>query len=139
MKIEAGRYYRTRDGRKVGPTEVNYGTNSSWHPWRFGADVNDTCHDSGSWHRFDGEECDEDLIAEWTDPAPEAAKVGLPDTMVFMDTFGDEVDVQSDENRVQLTARQGDTEANMMFSPERARALAAALVAYADQAEGGAA
>lgn len=62
MKLEVGKFYKTRDGRKVGP--ISY-------KWR-----------GGEWHKFEGplfsygenggvystgEESPNDLIAEWTD------------------------------------------------------------------------
>jgi len=62
MQIEAGKYYRTRDGRKVGPMVLN--------------DPNTLfCFDDGSntgW-KSDGGcgfsiERDQDLIAEWSEP-----------------------------------------------------------------------
>jgi hypothetical protein len=59
VQIEVGKYYRTRDGRMVGPME--WDTHEKW-PW----DVNGTAQ------LWDNEgKCDEgsnfDLIAEWTD------------------------------------------------------------------------
>lgn len=61
LKIEEGKYYKTRDGRKVGPAKW------SWGKFEF----------DGSWsmcHEPDGTYCgrkeserDLDLIAEWTD------------------------------------------------------------------------
>jgi hypothetical protein len=75
MKIEPGKFYRTRDGRKVGPISP---TNSSG-PYKFRGRVDDGSSlftEDGLWFtgQYDGRL---DLIAEWTDPAPEPAKVGL--------------------------------------------------------------
>lgn len=52
MQIEAGKYYRTRDGRKVGPIRPWEGV---LHEWAVGDGSNLEGFDSG------------DLIAEWTD------------------------------------------------------------------------
>lgn len=63
IKIEAGKYYRTRDGRKVGPIEQN--GFAELHIWR------EKLGDGNSW-RYDGghnSEPSQDLIAEWTDEA----------------------------------------------------------------------
>lgn len=65
LKIEAGRYYRTRDGRKV-LVEVNTLPDTTKWPWR---------HDGGNggYHGVSaaGKSCigsdSDDLIAEWTD------------------------------------------------------------------------
>jgi len=61
MKIEAGKYYRTRDGRKVGP--MKYEDHSDNQPWTDGARY--YCHD-GNWLP-EGHPSSNDLIAEWTD------------------------------------------------------------------------
>ena len=61
LKIEAGRYNRTRDGRKVGPMERD-----DWgdgQPWTDGERW--YCED-GQWAR--SEINDNDLIAEWQEP-----------------------------------------------------------------------
>jgi hypothetical protein len=61
MKIEAGKYYKTRDGRKVGPM-VHWKPDGQW-PWSdhktSGSDI---------W-KDDGGACDKanTLVAEWTD------------------------------------------------------------------------
>lgn len=62
LRIEVGRFYKTRDGRKVGPMEErreSYGTEYVWH------------HDRGRRiYKADGTNYDpgaNDLIAEWVD------------------------------------------------------------------------
>ncbi|WP_435657240.1 ribosomal protein L7/L12 [Brucella pituitosa] len=64
FKIEAGKYYRTRDGRKVGPVR------SEGLYW--GApEVNDSYYDDGrQWRAY---ESHHDLIAEWVDEPVKAA------------------------------------------------------------------
>ena len=73
MKIEAGKFYRTRDGRKVGP--ILYGQphdpevdGDQPPPWPF--------RSGDHWYKIDGFSCPgslsdhtdkDDLIAEWTD------------------------------------------------------------------------
>lgn len=67
MKIEAGKYYRTRDGRKVGPM-VSGPRHSVW-PWRIiSDDCRDAWNDEGSWTGDASCEHDEDLISEWLTP-----------------------------------------------------------------------
>lgn len=69
MKIEAGKYYRTRDGRKVGPMRAFCGKDFDIDDERnpHGDEVND------SWWRASGkrgayyEDSNLDLIAEWTE------------------------------------------------------------------------
>ena len=60
LKLEVGKFYRTRDGRKIGPMRNDKGIVN--HPW----------DDEVSWHFYsdDGradDGPDYDLIAEWTD------------------------------------------------------------------------
>ena len=63
LTIEPGKYYRTRDGRKVGPMrEVGYKSK-----WPYEDDDCFTYALDGSFSAFDGEAHDRDLIAEWTD------------------------------------------------------------------------
>lgn len=128
MQIEEGKFYRTRDGQKEGPIQRASPNNANGgFPWKNG---------KGLWFSDDGlaEAGDDgarrpgsDLIAEWTD-APEPAKAGLPDTMKFVDVSKDAIEVCVAYGKV-VVGRHA-------FTPERARALAAALMAYADQAEG---
>lgn len=60
LKIESGKFYRTRDGRKVGPMESdNWGDGYPWtdgERWYSG---------NGAW--IESEESEHDLIAEWHD------------------------------------------------------------------------
>lgn len=82
MKIEAGKYYRTRDGRKVGPMIHNRG-NQVW-PWVDDEDDPDGC--GNAWDP-NGLGCfctpaankrpGLDLIAEWTD-APDLTAINVP-------------------------------------------------------------
>lgn len=70
MKIEAGKYYRTRDGRKVGPmimwdSEVD-------HKWQIGCGECTTIYTpNGDIWNDRGVHCEviavAELIAEWTD------------------------------------------------------------------------
>ena len=75
MKIEAGRYYRTRDGQKVGPIE--HSRESGTFVWR---EKRKTC---GRWNDdgldgFDtGPVNPEDLIAEWRDE-PDLTAITTP-------------------------------------------------------------
>jgi hypothetical protein len=58
--IQAGRFYRTRDGRKVGPAEVS---GDYEYPWRASGEL---YLDNGRWLNDDIED-DNDIIAEWAD------------------------------------------------------------------------
>ncbi len=75
LTIEAGKFYKTRDGRKVGPIVVAQGAGKPW-PWK---------ESSGTYYyKEDGHSCpgyahghkdEDDLIAEWVDePAAPLAK-----------------------------------------------------------------
>lgn len=80
LKIQSGRFYRTRDGRKVGPIIANRG-NEYW-PWVDSS--GDPKKKTGKAWDKQGKGCDAvpqavfnpdlDLIAEWTDE-PEAAPI----------------------------------------------------------------
>ena len=68
MKIEAGKYYKTRDGRKVGPMK-------SWSlgVWHFNSQ--DSPQSEGLWlddgtAKYPGAEDSPDLISEWKDESP---------------------------------------------------------------------
>ena len=69
LTIETGKYYRTRDGRKVGPMVGGRDKKRTGYPWTDKGENHD-----GRWADCgeDGESClmgptDGDLIAEWTD------------------------------------------------------------------------
>jgi hypothetical protein len=68
MKIEVGKFYRTRDGRKVGPV-VMWSESNVWHPFEVTYEPDDYDLRDGLWST-EGE-CDEgsqaDLIAECQD------------------------------------------------------------------------
>ena len=59
MQIEAGKYYRTRDGRKAGP--MSYKPLEGFDPWEDEI-LGDLWSDSGK-----SDTVENDLIAEWTD------------------------------------------------------------------------
>jgi len=69
LKIEAGKFYKTRDGRKVGPIVVAQGRGKPW-PWRsrYGLNIyyfkedGFSCPGSAHLHRDA-----DDIIAEWID------------------------------------------------------------------------
>jgi len=69
IKIEAGKYYMTRDGQKVGPMELSkYGEYLSTHPWVSGSGM--TYMDNGKYDPIGSKDGADDIIAEWTDEAP---------------------------------------------------------------------
>jgi len=82
LKIEAGKYYRTRDGRKVGPIEA----------WRFGGWHSDRAEhplNGGVWlddgtAKYAGAKDSPDLIAEWVDEPVKAAAPGAQPAIVAL-------------------------------------------------------
>lgn len=69
MKLEIGRYYRTRDGRKVGPIYVHLWTGHCTSNY-----IDDIMQECRYFYLIDGRNIsdmggfrEEDLIAEWTD------------------------------------------------------------------------
>lgn len=70
LTIEACKYYRTRDGRKVGPMEENQMPNDPW-PWKSTADGQFVAFDKDGKavgeYLVDGMKPNLDLIAEWTE------------------------------------------------------------------------
>lgn len=69
MKIEVGKTYRTRDGRKVRIYAVDGDS---------GRPIHGATYSHGEWYaacwtndgRFYANECAEDIIGEWTEPRP---------------------------------------------------------------------
>ena len=131
MNIEDGKYYRTRDGRKVGPMVA-------WSDY-FCADLGTVKErlwwpDGRRGSRAVPNDPNLDLIAEWSDPEP--AKGGLPWVCVglsFIDELGtdDIATIEGTKDGVSIDLGQRIA----TFTPANARALAIALTAYADQAE----
>lgn len=71
MKIEEGKYYRTRDGRKVGPMVYEHRIS---HPWA------EAGSESVYIWREDGTSIfDPDIIAEWTDETEPTPWKDMPD------------------------------------------------------------
>jgi hypothetical protein len=70
MEIEAGKYYRTRVGQKVGPARKNRNGNCTY-PW--------SVPHNGGFHAYTskGKSCllggDDDIVAEWVDEKDDAA------------------------------------------------------------------
>ncbi len=77
LKIEAGQYYRTRDGRKVGPMEAwCFG---GWHSDRAEHPLNGGVWLDDGTAKYAGAKDSPDLIAEWIDePVKVAAPVAKP-------------------------------------------------------------
>ncbi len=78
LVLQVGKFYRTRDGRKVGPVTKNE-CGFKWGPgWDFAADVGHvlrTYHGSGAHSDLDSNS-PLDLVAEWTEPAAPGAEDG---------------------------------------------------------------
>lgn len=65
MKIEAGKYYRARDGAKTGPVRRGGAGDAYWEARRAGDDFDITFACSGRWQA--GSVDAWDLVAEWPD------------------------------------------------------------------------
>lgn len=93
LTIEAGKFYKTRDGRKVGPVYRGWEDNEHW-PFK------STSH-KGMYYKKDGFSCpgnahdhkdDDDLVAEWIDePTPIAETIGIDLTPPAPPQVGDDV------------------------------------------------
>jgi hypothetical protein len=70
LRIEAGKFYKTRDGRKVGPYHHAFSD-----IWRVGEDHSTAVFEDGTTNR-NGRKTDADLVAEWTDEPAAKFKVG---------------------------------------------------------------
>lgn len=64
LKLEVGKYYKTRDGRKVGPMKNSYHT-AGYYCWH----TLSGNYNSNLWNEdgCSGSACDADLIALWQD------------------------------------------------------------------------
>lgn len=82
FRIEAGRYYRTRDGRKVGPMSAHMGA------WT--ADGGRRMYLSDGQRYFSCDRGPDDLVAPWQEPAaPPATRVNTAATVDFLaDEYG---------------------------------------------------
>ena len=66
MKIEAGIFYKTRGGEKVGPiTLVSPPLHETWAGYGEDSAITRTYFADGQWIK--GEPTDNDLVSEWTD------------------------------------------------------------------------
>lgn len=67
MKLEVGKYYRTRDGRKVGPMRDDYPSNKGKHNWHTKCDEFNHLLWSADGVNYEGLNPNLDLIAELTE------------------------------------------------------------------------
>ena len=97
LKIEAGKFYKTRDGRKLGPIVVAQGRGEPW-PWK-------SCYGWNTYYfKEDGFSCPgsihnhrdaDDLIAEWID---EPVAKTSNDNAKPKFKFGDRVEITANDN-----------------------------------------
>ena len=130
MKIEEGKFYRDRSGRKAGPMASHPLFNDRW-PFR--------CQDGftyrldGTQAYYEGVESPHDLIAEWTDgPVREVTR-----KEIVPGTYG-RVRVEwmvEDQIVINLTDRDGNGIDRGNFSAAELRAAASTLTAIADALE----
>ena len=134
MKIENGKYYRTRDGQNVGPMNVPPKL-ERWSrlviadgPIGSAASGLDGWYEGGKY--LNDEDHDLDLIAEWSD-APAKLMIPLPDEASFMEDGYEFICTGSpDGEAVWIYGRDASPFARL--SPVTARDFAAAIIAYAD-------
>ena len=90
MKIEAGKYYRTRDGNKACVAGKN-GFAKEHHDVYWLGSFEDDC--SKSWciggSYVDHEESDDDLVAEWVEPKAVAKEIPSPHEWLYARTDKD--------------------------------------------------
>lgn len=130
IKVEEGKYYRTRDGRKVGPMAFSDGSKDFAGAPGFG---------EGNWYtqhsrHFKGEyinvsifgEQDDDLVAEWVDSTSPVRTVTHRE--VVPGIYGN-VHIHVGANYPHIVSALG------MHKPEELRAAAATLVEIAEALE----
>lgn len=99
LRIVVGRYYRTRDGRKVGPMR-DYGHSTNLSGPVSGDDYN-RCYNPDGTHEFG--ETNIDLVAEWAGPEP-VAVASATATPAGKFKVGDRVRVKGSDNLVGVVA-----------------------------------
>jgi hypothetical protein len=82
LTIEAGKFYRTRDGRKVGPMmESDY--SSEW-PFQAEGEI-DSYRPDGTYGISEGEVSPQDLVAEWVEPESSVEEVAVAEATATPD------------------------------------------------------
>ena len=133
MKLEVGKFYKTRDGRKVGPMKNNWST-SGHFCWC----VDVGCCSSVLWDEVgcSGSHCDNDLIAPWpAEPTGPVRTVTRTTREIVPGTYGD-VRVGKAVDDIIMVAF-GHCEPMSPYSAAELRALAATAVELADALEDG--
>ena len=69
MKLEVGKYYRTRDGRKVGPMYKKWPCDEEGDVWGYNGSMANYSEVGIRWTGVN--EPESDIIAEWTDEQSE--------------------------------------------------------------------
>lgn len=143
MKIEEGKFYRSRDGRKVGPMEAYSGD----HPW-FGT-IDDDASGAGCWFRGEGGSFSGygstphrlDLVAEWHEDSLDRveaeikAEISSPVRTVTRKEIvpGEYGHITiSDDNRMMLDGVSIWLPRNRRWKAEELRAAAATLTEIAE-------
>lgn len=92
LTIQTGKFYKTRDGRKVGPIGPNEG-GLQGYPWQDDSSWSD-CWTADGRYYADEVDSDHDLIAEWVDePAPAVAATASNDNAAPKFKVGDRVQI----------------------------------------------
>lgn len=88
IKLEAGKFYRNRDGKKIGPV-LPTSRLAEW-PFRTANSVV-TYRPDGTQSHMRGEESPDDLVAEWTDePAQSSCLYGSGDCAICAASSGED-------------------------------------------------
>lgn len=139
MKIEEGKFYRTRDGRKVGPmrglTDRELSTYTSRWVWMDGSRlITAPWDDAGTFSPY--RESKEDLIAEWTDgPVREVTRKEIVGGTYGRIWFDREIGSHIQIDLVNTAGKRQDESRSHLWSLEELRAAASTLTAIADALE----
>lgn len=80
MKLEVGRFYRTRDGRRAGPLRKGSGEEGGAFSYDVEGSLNNPfdCCEDGKYY-ISSRQCELDLVAEWVEEKPEELPTACPD------------------------------------------------------------
>lgn len=105
LTIEAGKFYRTRDGRKVGPMEP--WPLGGWHADRAPVPLNGGLWNDNGTAWFDNSEDSPDLIAEWVDKPTNDNTAPVEEQQVDMTLKVDATEITEAIKSTLLRTKQG--------------------------------
>lgn len=126
LKLEVGKYYKTRDGRKVGPMKNSYHT-AGYYCWHT---ISGNCN-SNLWNEdgCSGSACEADLISEWP-VAPTGPVRTVTKREIVYGVHGDIEVVEDDTHQGGIGIY-----INATMNAARIRAAANSMLAVADALE----